>query len=168
MSSDLGTQIEDIIEWVTGIIAGLGFLLPIAVILFFNLFGKKGDKKNEPKANPPKSVTRNQPLPPVTQPVPGFPVGPSSWMEVDTPPPPSTRRVPGMSTAWGSTFDDNDAAKHDEPLQWGSSFDDNDAALKWGSAFDNPRERTQWGFEQSDWESSFGPKKKVEPKITVG
>ena len=166
MSSDLGTQIQDIVDWGIRAVAGLGFLIPIALILFFNLFGKKDSQKGQPQEK--RSATRNQPVPPVSQPVPDFPFGPPAWMEMDIPPPPTTRRVPGMSTAWGSTFDDNDATKKDGPLRWGSAFDDNDAALKWGSAFDNPAERTRWGFDKADWESSFGPKKKVEPTITVG
>jgi hypothetical protein len=166
MSSDLGTQFEDIVEWVTGVVAGLGFLLPIAAILLFNMFGKKRDKQ-PPDPESPNPVGRTQPAPIPTT-APDFPMGSPTWMEMGTPQPASTRPVPGMSSAWGSTFDGNDSSRHDEPLQWGSAFDDNDAALEWGSAFENASGRTKWGFETSEWKSSFGPKEKVEPKITVG
>src|SRR5680860_1079082 len=93
---DDGSQIEEFLEWLASAIAGLGFLVPIAFILLFNLFGKKDkDKQREQPSSPPQrqrpAPAPSQPTgPPMPQPTPAFPFGPSSWMEA----PPETERPP--------------------------------------------------------------------------
>ncbi len=187
MPFDDGIQLGEVLEWLASVISSLGFFLPIALILLFNLFGKKDKAKQENHpSGPPRrqsTMTTQRPAPqPATpqpstpQPVPSFPFdGLPSWMEVETPPTtpaPQRSRTVAPTSQWGSGFSERRA--DDEPLRWGSAFDDNDAAaedrsLKWGSAFDQDREKTKWGFDDNHWGSGFAPKKREsEPKITVG
>ena len=177
-----GNQLGELLDWLLNAIASLGFFLPIAVILLFNMFGKKDkdQQKNRPSVPTRRptttSTTQRQPSQPAT-PVPGpsFPFGPPSWMEMETQPtaPTPQRSRPVTPTSqWGSGF--SERRDDDGPLRWVSAFDANDAehaehALKWGSTFDNQREKTKYGFAGAEWESGFAPKsKESEPKITVG
>lgn len=182
MPFDDGSQVAEFLEWLASAIAGLGFIVPIAFILLFNLFGKKDKDKQQgqpparPQRQPQAPASSQPPRPAAPQTAPAFPFGPASWMEMQ----PEAERPPQRQaprkrepTHWDSAFDRADSAD-DGKLVWGSAFDDNDAAredtgLQWGSAFDNPRERTKWGFDDSKWGSGFAPKTQdSEPKITVG
>lgn len=182
MPFDDGSQLGELLDWLANAIASLGFFLPIAVILLFNMFGKKDRDKPQNRPSAPTqrpattTTTQRQPGQPAT-PVPGpsFPFGPPSWMEMETQSPaPATKRARTVAppSQWDSGFSERRA--DDGPLRWGSAFDANDAehavhALKWGSTFDNQREKTKYGFDGAEWKSGFAPKsKESEPKVTVG
>ncbi len=171
---------QDIIERILDIASGLGFFLPIAVIILANLFSRKNKTQPAEQQHPQRTTTqssRPQRTPrPTMQPMPSFPNGPATWMEMGPPPPAPSPPRPASTPArsnWGSAFDDNDAEKRDHALQWGSAFDDNDAekrdhGLQWGSAFDHERGRTKWGWDETEWGSGFTKKKDSEPRITIG
>jgi len=177
---DVGSQLGELLDWLANAIASLGFFLPIAVILLFNMFGKKDKDKRETQPSAPSRrqatpTQRQQGQPPTPVPGPSFPFGPPSWMEMETAapaPPPKRARTVAPPSQWGSGF--SERRDDDGPLRWGSAFDANDAehadhALKWGSAFDNQREKTKFGFDDTQWKSGFASKsKESEPKITVG
>lgn len=166
-------DVEAIIEWALAVIGSLGFFLPIVIFALANLFSRKNKAQPAEPRPPQRRATHSSP-PPV-QPIPSFPFGSASWTEPDIrPPAPASRRVPPPTRPnWGSTFDDNDAARADDTLKWGSAFDDNDAekrgeSLKWGSAFDGERERIKWGWDDAEWGAGFSKKKDSEPRITIG
>lgn len=176
----MGFDMQDIIERILGILSGLGFIVPIAIFMLVNLFSRKS--KAQPAEQPRSQRTTTQsPRPrrtarPTMQPMPSFPNGPATWMEMGSPPPTPSPPRPASTPArtnWGSAFDNNDAEKRDHALQWGSAFDGNDAekrdhGLQWGSAFDHERGRTKWGWDDAEWGSGFAKKKDSEPRITIG
>ncbi len=172
---------QDIIERIVGIISGLGFFLPIAIFALVNMFSRKNKGQPANQQRPQRTATPSsppqRPAPrPTMQPMPSFPNGPATWMDMSSPP--STVSDPGppsppVRSNWGSTFDDNDASHADGALKWGSAFDDNDAGkrdhgLLWGSAFDRERGKTKWGWDEAEWGGGFAKKKDSEPRITVG
>jgi len=173
---------QDIIERILDIASGLGFFLPIAVIILANLFSRKNKTQPAEQQHPQRTTTqssRPQRTPrPTMQPMPSFPNGPATWMDMGPPRPAPTPPVrqptaPRERSNWGSTFDANDAAHDDRALRWGSAFEDNDAekrdhALQWGSAFDQERGRTKWGWDDAEWGAGFAKKKDSEPRITIG
>jgi len=167
-------DIEAIVEWVLALIGGLGFLLPIVIFVLASLFGRLNTSRTvEDRPARPQPSRPERPAPWTTmQPMPPFPNGPVTWSG-PVAPAPKRPAAPKTRSAWGSTFEANDAARDDRALQWGSAFDDNDAekrdhALQWGSAFDHERERTKWGWDDAEWGSGFATKKDSEPRITVG
>ncbi len=173
------SDFETIIERIVDIVSGFGFVVPMVIFMLVNLFSRKnkappaGEQRSRPTST--QSTPRRTPRP-TMQPMPSFPNGPATWMEMGPPPPAPSPPRPASTPArsnWGSAFDDNDAEKRDHALEWGSAFDDNDAekrdhALQWGSAFDHERERTQWGWDETEWGSGFAKKKDSAPRITIG
>lgn len=179
MLSAMDFEMQDIIERIVGIVSGLGFIVPILIFALVNLFSRKS--KAQPTGEQRSQPTTTQSAPPRTarptmQPMPSFPNGPATWMDMGAPPPTPPVRQPAPPrerSNWGSTFDDNDAAHDDRALKWGSAFDDNDAekrdhALQWGSAFDHERGRTKWGWDEAEWGAGFAKKKDTAPRITIG
>jgi type IV secretory pathway VirB10-like protein len=173
-------NMQDIIERILGMVSELGFFLPIAIFALANLFSRK-NKSQPAEQQRPQRTTTQSPRPqrtprPTIQPMPSFPNGPATWMDMGSPPPapmPKQPAAPRERSNWGSTFDANDAAHDDRALRWGSAFDANDVekrdhTLQWGSAFDHERGRTKWGWDDAEWGSGFAKKKDSEPRITIG
>lgn len=167
-------DIDAIVEWALAVIGGLGFVLPIAIFILVNLFGRLTRSRRSAGQPAQPQSGRPEPRAPWTtmQPMPSFPNGPVTWAGSSSPTP-TPPAAPARRSGWGSSFDANDAARDDRALQWGSAFDDNDAekrdhGLQWGSAFDRERDRPKWGWDEAEWGGGFATKKDAEPRITVG
>ena len=68
---------------------------------------------------------------------------------------------PGFGSAFSTPA--RDRTSSDDPLAFGSLFDES-REQRTGQ----PAQQTKWGFDETEWGSSFGPKKSSEPKITKG
>ncbi len=180
----MSDAINEIIERISAIISGLGFLLPFAIVLILRMFsGKsKSPEQGQGQGQPP------QPRPkPVGETIPGFPFAPPAWMEMGHPtarqqpesqPPawrepvqPSPWREPAHPPNWREPVQPSPWREPVQPAnQWGHAFDRNDDrlddALKWGSAFDyEDGEPVRWG---SAFDAEYGQTKYGFEKATWG
>lgn len=76
---------------------------------------------------------------------------------------------PGTQPGFGSTFStpEPERSTSDDPLAFGSLFDDS-SEQRTEQRPGQRVEQTKWGFDETEWGSSFGPKKSSEPTITQG
>lgn len=184
MSNDLTDQLTRIIEW----ISGLGFALPFAIFLLFQLFsrGKKDAASGERAERPPQPNPVEQTAP---EPVPEMPFGLPAWLGLDQPVPAPTSEpsVPASDSQWGHNFDrqattnnwgdsedwghgyDQLSEAEDDVLRWGSAFesDAEGEPIRWTSAFDEPGQRNVYGWKSATWGGTFPPRDS-EPVVHYG
>lgn len=170
MDSDFGRKLGDLIEAALGMIEGVIWIIIVASGF---LLSRRKQKRPSPKPMPASrdawsgGYRERAPIDPGNQPGFGstFSVPDSDRSSSDDPL--SYReRVPidpGTQPGFGSTFSAPrpDRSESDDPLSFGSLFDQPDEQRT-----GRPPERTKWGFDETEWGSSFGPKKTSEPKIT--
>ncbi len=183
MSNDITDQLTRIIEW----ISGLGFALPFAIFLIFQLFnrGKKDARTDERRPEPAPA----QQTPPAPEPIPEMPFGLPAWLGLDqpAPAPAPAPSMPASDSQWGHNFDrqapidnwgdsedwghgyDQLSEAEDDVLRWGSAFetDAEGEPVRWTSAFDEPGQRNVYGWKPAVWGGTFPPRDS-EPVIHVG
>jgi hypothetical protein len=153
MSWDLPDRIDDILKIAT-------HLLPEAIWVLLALFGFVVSMLNKVKERGQGS-----------QPQPSSPSRPRAQSQTARPSPyvPAPASGPSYGTLYTSVEEPRTSterrrdAREDAQPTYGS----HDKAV-WGSVFDDPGEEPKWGFDESEWGSSFGPKKNTEPTISHG
>lgn len=153
MSWDLSDRIDDILK-----IAA--HLLPEAIWVLLALFGFVVSMLNKVKERrqggqlQPASPSRPQAQSQTARPSPYAPA-PASGPVYDT-------LYTSVEEPRTSTERRRDAREDAKP-----TYGSHDKAV-WGSVFDDPGEEPKWGFDESEWGSSFGPKRNSEPTISQG
>jgi hypothetical protein len=169
MDSDLLTNLGDLIEAALGMIEGVIWIVIIAAGFLLN----RRKQKRAPSPSTPApgqgstgTYRERRPIDPANQP--GFGTAYAGSESVPSPYATNPPRAGGEIQAEldrrmnrsGSGSPTN--ANPDEPLSFGSLFDERDEPPP------EQREQTKWGFDDSEWGSSFGPKRSSEPTITQG
>lgn len=153
MSPDLLDRIEGLGDIAGSLLTG-GIWILVALFGVFASMRDKAKKRNQ-RGLPASSA----PSPPRPRPRPAPP----------SPYAPAPARGPGHRTLYTETDETEPStarrrvAREDAQPTYGS----HDKAV-WGSVFDDPGEEPKWGFDESEWGSSFGPKKASEPTISQG
>lgn len=135
---------SEFLDRIDGLADLAGQLLPAGIWILVALFGfiasMRDRSKKRTEDGQPQSPARTSPSPYAPAPARG-----STYGSLSTVPPPEQRR---------------DAPDDAQP-----TYGSHDKAV-WGSVFDEPGEDRKWGFDESEWGSSFGPKKNSEPTIS--
>ncbi|MDQ3541555.1 MAG: hypothetical protein M3440_12805 [Chloroflexota bacterium] len=151
MSPDFLDRIEGIADIVGGLLTG-GIWILLALFGFLASMRDKAKKRNQGGQPQPSSPSRPRP-----QAAPPSPYAPA----------------PASGTGYGTLYSGADdtgtalARRRDVPEEARPTYGSHDKAV-WGSVFDDPGEEPKWGFDESEWGSSFGPKKTSEPTISQG
>ncbi len=151
MSPDFLDRIEGIADIVGGLLTG-GIWILLALFGFLASMRDKAKKRNQGGQPQPSSPSRPRP-----QAAPPSPYAPA----------------PASGPSYGTLYtaaDDTGKAptrRRGAPKEARPTYGSHDKAV-WGSVFDDPGEEPKWGFDESEWGSSFGPKKTSEPTISQG
>jgi len=153
----------DVLDRLEGIADIAGQLLPVGIWILVALFGFIASMRDKSK----RRAEGGQPKPSA----PSLP--PSREATPPSPPAPAPVSDPGYGTLYTSIEEPRSStdrrrdtrreAREDAEPTYGS----HDKAV-WRSVFDEPGQESKWGFDESEWGSSFGPKKSSEPTITQG
>lgn len=153
MSPDIPDRIAEIAE--TLIRYAIGSLWVLVVLFSFLASSWKRAKQRKQGGQPRASTsTSSRPQSP-TAPASPYTPAPAPGSGYGTPYAPAGEPAPAMARR-------RDAREQTQP-----TYGSHDKAV-WGSVFDDPGEEPKWGFDENEWGSSFGPKKKSEPTISQG
>ncbi len=155
MAVDLLDRIDEVTEIGGSLITG-GFWLLAALFSVFMSLRDRTKKRRQGGTDPSTSNQRSLPAPRPQTTLPS-PFSPAPATRPDSSPVFTTSDAPEASRM--RSRDTRDAAT---PV-----YGSRDKAV-WGSVFDEPGERIKWGFDESEWGSSFGPKKDSEPTVSQG
>lgn len=130
-------------------------LLPAGIWILVALFGFLASMRDKAKTRKqggqvePSQQSRPRPQSRPATPSPSAPAPPSG---------------PSYGTPYTEPSPERQRATREEAKP---TYGSHDKAV-WGSVFDDPGEEPRWGFDESEWGSSFGPKKNAEPTISQG
>lgn len=155
----------DVLDRFDGVADIAGQLLPAGIWILVALFGfiasmrdksKRRAEGGQSKPSAPSLPRSRESSPPSPYAPPPEPVGDPGYGTLYT-----SVEEPRSST--GRRRDARREARENAEPTYGS----HDKAV-WRSVFDEPGQASKWGFDESEWGSSFGPKKNSEPTISQG
>ncbi len=155
MAVDLLDRIDEVAE-IGGSLITSGFWLLAALFSVFMSLRDRAKKRRQGEPGPSTSGQRSLP-------------SPGSQTTLPSPFSPAPSTTPGSSPVL-MTSDAPEASRmrsRDTRDDAVPVYGSRDKAV-WGSVFDEPGERIKWGFDESEWGSSFGPKKDSEPTVSQG
>lgn len=153
MSPDILDRITEIAEVLIRFVVGSLWVLIVLFSFLASSWKRSKQRKQGGQPGPASTTT----------------VRPSARTAPASPYTPAPASGPSYGTpyAYAGERDAPPARRRESREQTQPTYGSRDKAV-WGSVFDDPGEESQWGFDESEWGSSFGPKKNSEPTITQG